>query len=170
MTNRLSSTARQPAHAPASTSAVWLLCLALAAPVALAQQSQAPTEPRPISRPTPEMPNWLRDKAGAVKDAEALSVKELFVAADNTFSLLDTSASGRFVRPRDGGFVEATVQVANPAKSLLRTFLFRAQCSERSYYFGPAPVAAAASAASPPAMKPVDDGTVIALLFKDVCA
>jgi hypothetical protein len=149
--------------------AAMVATAAIAAATAL--PAQAADGPMNIGNPSGlrsgELPDTLRDRGGLEQGATSTTRKELFVLQNMTFSLVDHTASSTFVRLLPASVREAEVRVVDRTRALDKTFLYRTKCDARTFYFGPAPKDDAASA---PTLKPIEDGSVGDLLFKQICA
>lgn len=147
----------------------FTLSLLSAAALAATLAAAAPTAGAQATMNNPggvlpgELPHALRDRGGIEKGPDAVERRELFTLQTMTFSFIDPTKSGHFVQVLDGPLREASVQVVDVTKSLNKTFLYRARCDDRTYYFGPRPTQAE------PALKKIDDGSVGDLLYKQVC-
>lgn len=152
-----------------SRTARLLATTALAAACAAALPAFAGDGPMSINNPngtrSGDISQALRDRGGIEQGATSPSRKELFTLQTMTFSLVDPTASSRFVRLLPQNMREADVRVVDRTKALDKTFLYRTSCDQRTFYFGPAPKDDQA-----PALKPIEGGSVGDLLYKQVCA
>jgi hypothetical protein len=154
--------------------AVALIAAAAATVCVLAVPARAEgerTANNPFGPRSGELPDTLRHRDGMAEGATSSSRKELFTLQAMTFSLVDHTGRGQFVRPLADGAREADVRVVDKGRALDKTFLYRTQCEPRTYYFGPVPQGApdATGAAVLPPLKPIDKGSVGELLHDQVC-
>jgi hypothetical protein len=109
----------------------------------------------------PTAPSQLERDGLKLALPDASSRRELFTAQGLRFSFVDPANTAQFVRRRDDGLREASVQVLRAEPAWQRQFLLRADCRDARMYFGPE--------AGPVQLKPVEAGSLGAQLYQDLC-
>lgn len=140
---------------------LWLALIgACVSGAVLAQSNPNLRDPTMIKPPT--APSQLERDGLKLALPDAGSRRELFTAQGLRFSFVDPNNAAQFVRRRDDGLREASVQVLRVEPAWQRQFLLRGDCRDARMYFGPE--------AGPVQLKPVEAGSLGAQLYQDLCA